>query len=101
MVIHRDDGTVSWVVLGIICSVAVVFAGGAIWLGAVAKQVEVNTNWVRDTNAFLNEVRQHNSDTLAREKSFEERLNKLELRLENERRDHRLENNSGETQRRL
>lgn len=87
MVIHKDDGSVSWPMLAIISSVALAFSMGAIWLGAVSKQVQVNTDWIKDTTNFLNEVRQHNADTLAREKSFEERLNKMDLRLENERRD--------------
>lgn len=84
---HKDDASVSWQMLLIIAGVAGAVAGGAIWLGAVSKQVQVNTEWIIGTNVFLNDVRQHNADTLAREKSFEDRINKIETRFENERRD--------------
>ena len=73
--------------LAIIGTVAVVIASGAICLGSVSNQVQVNTHWINRAESFLNEVRQHNSDTLAREHSFEQRIDKIEQRLENERRD--------------
>ena len=53
-------------------------AGGAIWLGAVSKQVEINTGRLSKVENFLDDVRQHDANTSAQEAAFDRRLTHLE-----------------------
>ena len=80
--IRESVSSVSWQLLSIIAAVAIAFAGVALWLGSNSKQIEINTTELREIKAFLNEVRQHNANTIAEQKDQDRRLNKHEQRIE-------------------
>jgi hypothetical protein len=78
MTVRQPDGSVSWQMLAILSSVAVVFAGGAIWLGSVAKQTDINAADIAKIYNFINTIVQHDADTIATHRSFEQRIDRLE-----------------------
>ena len=87
MVIRRDDGSVSWQMLSIIGVVVMAFSGGAIWIGSIAKQTEINTAQLIKHAIFIDEIRRHDADTTATGRAVDRRLDSIENRFENERRD--------------
>ena len=87
MVIRHSDGSVSWQMLSIISAVAIVFAGGAIWIGSIAKQTEINTNQLTKHAIFIDEIRRHDADTTATGRAIERRLDDHERRFEAEHRE--------------
>jgi hypothetical protein len=78
MVVGPDNG-VSWQVLTIIVVSSVTMSVGAIWLGNVTGQVDVNTKRLERIETLLDEIRRHDADTTARETINERRLDRLEL----------------------
>jgi hypothetical protein len=64
--------------LAILSSVAVCFSAGAIWLGAVAKQTDISAADIVKIYNFSNQIVQHDADTIATHRSFEQRIDRLE-----------------------
>ena len=73
-----DGSSVSWQLLSIVGGVAISAALGAIWLGAVSKQVDINTGRLGRVEFLIDEIRQHDATTNATHGSIEQRLKKLE-----------------------
>lgn len=69
---------VSWSTLALVIGMAAGVSAGAIWLGAVAKQVDVNTDRLSKIETLMDEIRRHDADTTARETINEKRLDRLE-----------------------
>ena len=78
MMTLRSSEGMSWGMMAIIFSMATVFAGGSIWLGAVSKQVDVNTSRLTRGELLLDDIRQHDANTTAELKNIWQRLDRLE-----------------------
>ena len=72
------NAAVNWQMLIIVSGVAVTATLGAIWLGAVAKQVDINTSRLSRVEILIDEIRQHDANTNATHNAFEQRLRRLE-----------------------
>ena len=72
------NAAVNWQMLIIVSGVAVTATLGAIWLGAVAKQVDINTGRLTRVEVLIDEIRQHDANTTATHGAFEQRIRRLE-----------------------
>ena len=79
--LREGVASVSWPLLSIISAVAVAFALVALWLGSNTKQIEINTGDLHEIKIFLNEVRQHDANTVAEQRSQDRRIDYLEKKL--------------------
>jgi hypothetical protein len=76
--VATGDSKVTWQVLVIVGTLAATTTVGAIWLGAVSKQVEVNSGRLDKIETYIDQIRRHDADTTAREAVTEKRLDRLE-----------------------
>ncbi len=83
MVATDSNGNpITWQFVAVVAGLLGIAIGGGLWLGVLSNQIGVNTGRLTKIETFMDEVRSHDADTLAREKVIEQTLQRMEMKMD-------------------